>query len=149
MSSFNTVKGNKEGDAPPLFIVLLFYMEVLMVNSVSQRIATDGKTNIQQSSSVKKATSPVSKINEELTQTTDALIQEREQTQKVVEQIQKITSAMGRRLQFNVNEALGQIVVKVIDPSTDKVIKEIPSAEVQKMQIRIKEAIGLIFDETV
>lgn len=56
---------------------------------------------------------------------------------------------MGRRLQFNVNEALGQIVVKVIDPSTDKVIKEIPSAEVQKMQIRIKEAIGLIFDETV
>lgn len=120
-----------------------------MVNSVSQRIATDGKTNIQQSSSVKKATSPVSKINEELTQTTDALIQEREQTQKVVEQIQKITSAMGRRLQFNVNEALGQIVVKVIDPSTDKVIKEIPSAEVQKMQIRIKEAIGLIFDETV
>ena len=47
------------------------------------------------------------------------------------------------------NEALGKVVVKVIDPSTDKVIKEIPSREVQQMQIRIRETIGFLFDEMV
>lgn len=54
-----------------------------------------------------------------------------------------------RKLQFQVNKELGSVIVKVIDSSTDKVIREIPSAEIQKLQIRIKEALGLLFDESI
>ena len=39
--------------------------------------------------------------------------------------------------------------IKVMDPDTDKVIKEIPPVALQKLQIRIKEALGLLFDEKV
>jgi flagellar protein FlaG len=54
-----------------------------------------------------------------------------------------------RKLQFQVNKDLDEVIVKVIDSSTDKVIREIPSAEIQKLQIRIKEALGLLFDESI
>lgn len=89
------------------------------------------------------------KVNEELNDTAQSLAKELEQTKASVQQLQNISNALGKKLQFNVNEALGRVVVKVIDPSTDKVIKEIPSQEVQQMQIRIRETIGFLFDETV
>jgi flagellar protein FlaG len=66
-----------------------------------------------------------------------------------VQQLQDISDILGRKLLFNVNEQLDKVVVKVVDPSTDKVIKEIPSAEVQQMQIRIREALGFLFDEKI
>ena len=84
---------------------------------------------------------------------TAAKTPETEQSQakllKVVEQIQSISNMFDRKLQFRINNELDEVVVKVIDSNTDKVIREIPSAEIQKLQIRIKEALGLLFDETI
>ena len=54
-----------------------------------------------------------------------------------------------KKLKYSVNEELGQVVVKVIDPETDKVIKEIPPAELQRLHIRIREAIGLLIDKEI
>ena len=56
---------------------------------------------------------------------------------------------MGRKRQFNVNEELGSRVVKVVDPSTNQVIKEIPSADIQRLKISIRKAIGILFDEMI
>ena len=41
------------------------------------------------------------------------------------------------------------MVVKVIDKETDKVIKELPSGELQRLHVRIREAIGLLIDEEI
>lgn len=68
---------------------------------------------------------------------------------KLVEQIQSISNMFDRELKFQVSKELDEVIVKVIDSSTDKVIREIPSAEIQKLQIRIKEALGLLFDESI
>jgi flagellar protein FlaG len=54
-----------------------------------------------------------------------------------------------RRLKFSVNEEIDRVVVKVIDGTTDKVIKEIPPEEIQKLVARIKETIGILFDEQI
>jgi len=72
-----------------------------------------------------------------------------EKVLKIVEQIQSISNMFDRKLQFRVNKELNQVVVKVIASTTDKVIREIPSAEIQNLQIRIKEALGLLFDESI
>ncbi|CEM61596.1 flagellar biosynthesis protein FlaG [Treponema phagedenis] len=72
-----------------------------------------------------------------------------EELAKAIERIRKISDMFGRKLQFRVNKAIDQVVVKVIDSNTDKVIREVPSAEIQKLQERIKETIGLLFDETI
>lgn len=66
-----------------------------------------------------------------------------------VEQIQKIADMFNRELKFQVSDELNRVIVKVIDSSTDKVIREIPSAEIQKLQLRIQEAIGLLFDQSI
>lgn len=68
---------------------------------------------------------------------------------RIAEQIQKISDMFDRKLQFQVSKELEQVIVKVIDSSTDKIIREIPSAEIQKLQLRIKETLGLLFDESI
>ncbi|UTC61554.1 flagellar protein FlaG [Treponema sp. OMZ 788] len=68
---------------------------------------------------------------------------------KTVAQIQKLCEICDRKLQFRVNKETNRIVVKVIDANTDKVIREIPSEEIQRLQARILETVGLLFDETI
>jgi len=72
------------------------------------------------------------------------------QVQEDVRQLQRLSDAvMGRKVQFSVNQELNQVVVAIVDPSTNQVIKEIPSADIQKMKARIRKTIGLLFDEMI
>ncbi|MBN1524812.1 MAG: flagellar protein FlaG [Spirochaetales bacterium] len=61
----------------------------------------------------------------------------------------RAASVFNKRLSFSVNESIGRIVVKIIDNETDKVIKEIPEPAMQRLLARLKEAVGLIVDETI
>ncbi len=80
----------------------------------------------------------------------DNLVQSMAEIKADAQQLQNMTArVMGRELQFNVNKELGSIVVKVVDPSTDQVVKEIPSEEIQNLKIRIRKAIGVLFDQIV
>jgi flagellar protein FlaG len=42
-----------------------------------------------------------------------------------------------------------QVIVKVIDKNTDKVIKELPPEELQRMHNNVRDALGILFDERV
>jgi flagellar protein FlaG len=78
--------------------------------------------------------------------------QETAPNRDVKDAIQKLTQvglAFNRRLQFSVNDKSNEVVVKVIDEETDKVIKEIPARELQIVHERIKEALGLLIDERI
>jgi len=72
-----------------------------------------------------------------------------EEVKETVRQLQEIAAAVGTKVHFSVNQELGRVIVSVVDPQTNRVIKEIPSAEVQEMQVRIRQTIGLLFDKTV
>ena len=69
--------------------------------------------------------------------------------QKHTQELQRIANSMGRKLLFNVNEELGQVVVKIVDPSTDKVLREIPSVDMQELRIMMRQTIGVLVDERV
>lgn len=99
-------------------------------------------------SSLKKASDQVrkSKLEEK---TIEKKIEHTEELSKTVEQIQKICDMFDRKLQFSINKDINKVVVKVIDINTDTIIREIPSEEIQKLQKRIKEAVGLLFDKTI
>ena len=53
----------------------------------------------------------------------------------------------GKRLSFSINKELDQVIVRIIDMKTDKVIKEIPPAELQRVYERIRENLGLFLDQ--
>ena len=65
----------------------------------------------------------------------------------ILGELSSVSAAFDRRLSFSINEKLDQVVVKVIDTDTDKVIREIPPAELQHVHERIREVIGILFDE--
>ena len=65
----------------------------------------------------------------------------------ILGELASVSAAFDKRLSFSINEKLDQVVVKVIDNDTDKVIREIPPAELQHVHERIREVIGILFDE--
>lgn len=67
----------------------------------------------------------------------------------VASKLDDVSSIFNRKLKFSVDREFGDVVVKVIDTTTDKVIKELPPEALQRLHVRIQEALGLLFDETI
>ena len=63
--------------------------------------------------------------------------------------LEKTFLAFNRRVVLSVNDDINQVIIKVVDAETDKVIKEIPAEEIQHLIARIKETIGLLVDEKI
>ena len=64
--------------------------------------------------------------------------------------LQKMTEMVGgNKLQFSVNKELGSVVVSIVDSATNQVIKQIPSEDMQKLKLRLRKAIGSMFDEVI
>lgn len=69
--------------------------------------------------------------------------------QHTVAQLNDWARTSNTRLSFTLDYETHDIIVKVIDADTDKVIKELPAAELQKLHKSIKEAVGLLFDKLI
>ena len=64
--------------------------------------------------------------------------------------LQRMTEMVGgNKLQFSVNKELGSVVVSIVDSTTNQVIKQIPSEDMQKLKLRLRKAIGSMFDEVI
>jgi flagellar protein FlaG len=72
-----------------------------------------------------------------------------EELPEIMVDLEKITVAFNKKLKFVINHQSNDIMVKVIDPETDKVIKVLPPKELQRLHSRIKETIGFLYDERV
>ena len=125
------------------------------VNSIGQNLAMDGRfknsgrtvtASVKPSEPIKPAEVPMADAAQVVQNITENIAQVKED----VKQLQRLSDAvMGRKVTFSVNQELNQVVVSIIDPTTDSVIKEIPSQDVQKLKVRIRKAIGLLFDEMI
>lgn len=125
------------------------------VSSVGQNLAMDGRFNnsgkaavadVRPAEPIKPAKVPMADAAQVVQNITENIAQVKED----VKQIQRLSDAvMGRKVTFSVNQELNQVVVSIIDPTTDRVIKEIPSQDIQKLKVRIRKAIGLLFDEMI
>ena len=65
------------------------------------------------------------------------------------EELEHVSMAFNRRLKFVVDHESREVIVKVIDTETDKVIKVLPPEELQRLHQRIRETIGFLFDQKV
>ncbi|MCL1818589.1 MAG: flagellar protein FlaG [Spirochaetaceae bacterium] len=69
--------------------------------------------------------------------------------QRAIRDIEQFSNFLNRRLKYSVSSETNQVIVKVIDGETDKVIKVLPPEELQRLHSRIRESIGLLFDQTI
>lgn len=119
----------------------------IMIQNIGQSSAMDGR-NV---TSPFRSTIALGKVEQDTEVNAEAanVANDLEKIESQVRQIQNYAAFVGSKIQFRVNEDLGKVIVKIVDPQTDKVIKEIPSADVQNLQMRLKEALGLLVDEKI
>jgi len=68
---------------------------------------------------------------------------------RVAADMEQVSQTFNRKLQFVVDQRSQEVIVKVIDKNTDKVIKVLPPEELQRLHRKLKETIGLLFNEKV
>ncbi|MGM0674256.1 MAG: flagellar protein FlaG [Spirochaetota bacterium] len=69
--------------------------------------------------------------------------------ESIVEELDNVSRIFNRKLKFSIDRDLNDVVVKIIDTKTDKVIKELPPEAMQRLHVRIRETLGLLFDKTI
>jgi len=60
-----------------------------------------------------------------------------------------LAQQMRRELRFSLDDESGEMVVKVIDKETDKVLRQIPSDEILALRKRMADVAGVIFSDSV
>jgi flagellar protein FlaG len=68
---------------------------------------------------------------------------------RVAADIEQVSLTFNKKLKFVVDQQEHEVIVKVIDKNTDKVIKVLPPEELQRLHRKLKETIGLLFNEKV
>lgn len=63
----------------------------------------------------------------------------REKIDKVVSELKDFVQTMQRDLNFHVDDATGRVVIRVVESSTNKVVRQIPEEEVLALARRLEE----------
>jgi uncharacterized FlaG/YvyC family protein len=69
--------------------------------------------------------------------------------QDTLEKVNKSLNIKNIALNYSVDEKTKDIVIKVVEKDSDRVIRQIPPEQVLKLRGRIKELLGVIFDENI
>ncbi len=64
-----------------------------------------------------------------------------------IERLNNLINMFNKRLKFSVHDGTNQVVVKIIDQKTDKVVREIPPKEVIKFIDRFHKLLGVFIDK--
>lgn len=117
------------------------------IQSIGQNLAMDGRTYYSPRPSLSVASEQVKIAVADPADVAETLAENLAKAKLDVQELQRIADTMGKKVRFNVNEELGRVIVKIIDPSTDKVLREIPSVDMQQLQARIKQTLGMLVDK--
>ncbi|WP_407278252.1 flagellar protein FlaG [Aromatoleum evansii] len=111
-----------------------------VVTSPIPRAATT-PTAVQQSPTGTVGTTPPTSVQSasETAQITDPAA-----VDQALEEVRKAIGPVARDLRFSIDEDTGRTVVKIIDSSTDEVIKQIPTEEVLAIAKALDKLKGLL-----
>jgi flagellar protein FlaG len=70
----------------------------------------------------------------------------REQTQAVVDNVENFLKELNTNLSFEIHEKTGRVMVKVVERNTKEVIREIPPEDMLRLQEKLQEFRGVLFD---
>ena len=73
----------------------------------------------------------------------------RPEAEREIKDLEQVVLIFNKKLRFVLDLDSNEVIVKVIDRDTDKVIKELPPEELQRVHRQLEEAIGVLFDTRV
>ncbi len=74
---------------------------------------------------------------------------DRKDIEKYADRLNETFRMFDRRLSFEIHEDTERYLVRVVDPKTDEIIREIPPEDFLDLIARIEEMVGLIIDEQI
>ncbi len=126
------------------------------IGSFAQTLAMEGHTIHSSPVTTSKSNSEVTRaaenslVAQSASEVAANLVNNVAEIKADAQQLERMSELIsGRKLQFNINDELGSVIVKIVDPNTEQVLKEIPSKEIQNLKINIRKAIGIIFDDLI
>ena len=129
------------------------------MNTISNsmvHVAMDGQTlyNSKISSTASSSAKPQVVVQHSITPTGAQVAQNLEQSMAEIkadtQELQKMSEMVaGNKLQFSVNKELNSVVISIVDTATNQVVKQIPSEDMLKLKLRMRKAIGSVFDEVI
>ena len=113
------------------------------VMGITSKIAVAGvadEVNKGESAKAKEA----QQERQEVAESTKASIAEqakvtREKLDRVVSELKEFVQTMQRDLNFHVDDATGRVVIRVVETSTNKVVRQIPEEEILALARRLEE----------
>ncbi len=118
--------------------------------SQSPRANTNTNTNTKDNNDSSDITIPA-KDNKNISQMTEWEKKELPVSEKVlidaIEKANKAISGANTKFEFSIHQKTKEIMVKVIDSDTNKVIREIPPEKILDMVAKMWEMAGIIVDE--
>jgi flagellar protein FlaG len=67
--------------------------------------------------------------------------------QKIIEELNQEMETLHTTIRFGFNDEIDQMYVTVIDTRNNEVIRQIPSEQAMKLAEKMKELVGMLFDE--
>ncbi len=129
------------------------------MNTISNsmvHVAMDGQTlyNSKILSTASSSAKPQAVVQQSITPTGAQVAQNLEQSMAEIkadtQELQKMSEMVaGNKLQFSVNKELNSVVISIVDTATNQVVKQIPSEDMLKLKLRMRKAIGSVFDEVI
>ena len=67
--------------------------------------------------------------------------------QETTEQLNKEMDTLNTTIRFGFNDKISEMYVSVIDTKDNRVIRQIPSEEAMRLAAKMRELVGMLFDE--
>lgn len=116
----------------------------MAIQPVNAAVTTVQTTRTQQVSAVRETSAADSAHSVETKQAAAAVVQPSpEQIDRAMAEVKRALPPVARNLQFSIDKDTGRSVVKVVDSSTNEVIRQIPSEELLAIARSIDNFSGL------
>ncbi len=73
-------------------------------------------------------------------------IKTKEELQKLTEQLNKEMQPLNPDIKFSFNDKVDELVVDVVEKHSNRIIRKIPSDEALKIMQKMRELVGILFD---
>ena len=71
----------------------------------------------------------------------------KKELEEITKQLNEEMNVLNTTIRFGFNDKIDEMYVSVIDTKDDKVIRKIPSDEAMKLMAKMRELVGMLFDE--
>ena len=124
------VLNNEKGDMMDIF------------SATSKQVETSTAPKVQQQSSVRQV-----EQSNEATKSVNDNQKDTEKLGKVIDDLNNQMESLETNVTFGFNDKIDSMFVNVMERSTGKIIRKIPTEEAMTLSAKMKEIIGIIFDK--